>query len=337
MATQLTQQRPPVRKSWTQRFLKAIGMSAPTIPARREILPEVDIPNREESSAVARQLIADDRYAFVLMPEASDDIDEDQFARALKVLQTQMALVPTGILPIVPTSGLPKLVEVSAFYIDRYAVTNKQYQRFVADGGYENLEIWPREVWPSLMKFNDRTRHPGPKDWTNGTYPSGKADHPVTGICWYEASAYSAWVGKRLPTASEWQKAGGWPEQRHGATSNRYPWGRIFEPERANLLTSKLGRTVPGNEFPEGAPPNGIHQMTGNVWEWLADILDAIPSRPGFHFDPSKPLRRIAGGAYDTFLPAEASCQFITGQGELDRRENIGFRCVISADAVRQL
>ena len=52
-------------------------------------------------------------------------------------------------------------------------------------------------------------------------------------------------------------------------------------------------------------------------------------------FDPGKPLRRIVGGAFDTFLPAEASCQFITGQGELDRRENIGFRCVISASAIR--
>ena len=92
---------------------------------------------------------------------------------------------------------------------------------------------------------------------------------------------------------------------------------------------------MPVQEFSNGATPNGINQMSGNVWEWLADPLDAIPTRPGMTFDPGKPLRRIVGGAFDTFLPAEASCQFITGQGELDRRENIGFRCVISASAIR--
>ena len=310
-------------------------MAAPAIPRKAEIRDEGTALNREEAAGIARQLITDDRYTFVLLPDAAEDVDDVEAERAWKALQSRMALVPTGIIPIVPTSGPSTLVEIPAFYIDRYAVTNKQYQRFVTDGGYENLEIWPREVWPSLMKFTDRTRHPGPKDWANGVYPSGKADHPVTGVCWFEAAAYSAWAGKRLATANEWQKAGGWPEQRHGATSNRFPWGPIFEPERANLWPSKLGRTVPVTEFANGATPNGIHQMSGNVWEWLADLLESIPNRPGLRFDPYKPLRRIVGGAYDTFLSAEASCQFITGQGELDRRENIGFRCVISATSIR--
>jgi iron(II)-dependent oxidoreductase len=225
---------------------------------------------------------------------------------------------------------------VPAYYLDRFAVTNRRFQRFVEAGGYDNLEIWPQEVWPSLMKFVDRTRRPGPRDWSDGKPPAGKAEHPVVGVCWYEAAAYAAWAGKRLPTAAEWQKAAGWPEQISGGSCLRHPWGDVFEPERANLGPPGTRQTVPVDALPEGATPNGIYQMIGNAWEWLADPLDAIPCHPGESFQPGRPMRRIAGGAFDTYFPAEAACQFVTGQPELDRRENIGFRCAVSAGRLRQ-
>ena len=81
--------------------------------------------------------------------------------------------------------------------------------------------------------------------------------------------------------------------------------------------------------------PNGIFQMTGNVWEWLEDSLDAVPCEPDHTFVPWKPMRRIVGGAFNTYFANEATCHFVTGQGELDRRDNIGFRCAVSAEALR--
>ena len=111
----------------------------------------------------------------------------------------------------------------------------------------------------------------------------------------------------------------------------------MFEPSRTNLSTSGIGRTARVKEFPSGATPNGIYQMTGNVWEWLADPLENVPCLPGEHFQPWKPLRRIIGGAYNTYFPGEATCHFVTGQGELDRRENIGFRCALSLGQLRPL
>jgi formylglycine-generating enzyme required for sulfatase activity len=188
-----------------------------------------------------------------------------------------------------------------------------------------------------VARLTDRTGRPGPRDWEHGKYPPALAEHPVVGVCWYEAVAYARWVGKRLATAAEWQKAGGWPEQLTGGTCNRYPWGNMFEPSRTNLSTSGPGHTVPVKEYPSGATPNGIYQMTGNVWEWLADPLETVPCLPGESIQAWKPMRRIIGGAYNTYFPAEATCHFITGQGELDRRENIGFRCALSLGQLRPL
>jgi iron(II)-dependent oxidoreductase len=227
-------------------------------------------------------------------------------------------------------------VEVAAFHLDRRAVTNRQYARFVAAGCYDDLSTWPREILPSLMRFIDQTGRPGPAGWSRGTFPAGRAEHPVVGISWYEASAYARWVGKRLPTAAEWQKAGGWPEHLGGGSCTRYPWGDLFDPARANLWASGVGGTAPVDAYPAGDTPNAIRQMTGNVWEWLDDPLDAIPCRPGEVFHPWRPMRRIVGGAFDTYFATEATCHFITGQPELDRRENLGFRCAISADRLRE-
>jgi iron(II)-dependent oxidoreductase len=284
---------------------------------------------------MARQLVTDERYVFVLLSEAADDIAESDATLAWKALDARMALVPTGTVPVVLTTGAEALIEVPAFYLDRCAVSNRQFQRFVDAGGYDNLEIWPQEVWPSLMKFTDRTRRPGPRDWQNGHFPVGLADHPVAGVCWHEAAAFATWSGKRLTTAAEWQKAGGWPEHLSGGSCHRYPWGDVFEPAKANLWSAGKGHTVPVDDYPVGATPNGIYQMTGNVWEWLADPLDAIPCHPDETFAAWRPMRRIIGGAFDTYFQAEGTCHFITGQVELDRRDNIGFRCALTASRLR--
>jgi iron(II)-dependent oxidoreductase len=284
---------------------------------------------------MARQLIADGRYAFLLLPEAVSDVSKTEAKPAWNALADAMAIVPQGVVPIYTAAGTLIEAQIDAFYIDRHAVTNRQYQRFVDAGGYDSLEIWPKEIWPSVMKLTDRTHRPGPRGWENGKHPVGKADHPVVGVSWYEAVAYSSWVGKRLPTALEWQKAGGWPEQLTGGSCLRYPWGNVYEPDRANLWSSGHRETVPVDEYRAGATPNGIFQMVGNVWEWLSDVLNAIPCRPGESFQVWRPTRRIAGGAFDTYFPAEATCHFVTGQPELDRRDNIGFRCAISAARLR--
>jgi gamma-glutamyl hercynylcysteine S-oxide synthase len=286
---------------------------------------------------MVKRLLADDRYGFVLLKEAIHDIGEPDARAAWDLLRTQMALVPVGSVPVMHGDGTCVMTEIEAFFLDRYAVTNRQFKKFIDADGYDTLEIWPPEVWPSVIRFTDRTGQPGPRDWADRMYPPRQASHPVVGICWYESMAYARWVGKRLPTAPEWQKAGGWPEQLSGGSCNRYPWGNLFNPERTNLASTQIGGTLPVSAFPNGTTPNGIFQMTGNVWEWLDDPLETVLCEVDQTFVPWKPMRRIVGGAYDTYFPSEATCHFITGQGELDRRDNIGFRCAVSADQLRPL
>lgn len=336
MANHLTARTETARRGWASRLLRSFGRReglgglSPAASPR-----ESPTPSSARARTMALQLISDDRYVFVLLREAIDDIAEDAAAPAWAALADGMAMIPAGVVPVVHANGGVGPVEVSAFYLDRHAVTNRQFKRFVDAGGYDALEVWPQEVWPSLMKFTDRSRRPGPGHWEEGKFAAGTADHPVAGVSWYEAAAYAAWVGKRLPTAAEWQKAGGWPEHLSGGACRRYPWGDIYEPDRANLGAPGAGKTVPVHDYPGGSTPNGIFQMVGNVWEWLADRLDAIPCRPDETFQPLRPLRRIAGGAFDTYFQAEATCQFVTGQPELDRRENLGFRCTLPVGRLR--
>jgi iron(II)-dependent oxidoreductase len=328
-------------RSWASRLWGGLGGLRSTAASRAVRSDAAGLVNGSghfggrSLQAATRRLIAEDRYTFVLLSEAADDIDDIDARAGWQALEAQMALVPAGVVPVALPDGSTGPAAVAAFYLDRLAVSNRQFARFVQAGCYDALEIWPREIWPGLLRFTDRSSKPGPRTWEGGTFPAHAADLPVTGICWYEASAYARWTGKRLPTAVEWQKAAGWPEQLSGGTCRRYPWGDLFAEGRANVWAGGPGCTAPVQAYREGATPNGILQLSGNVWEWLEDPLDRIPCRSGEQLWSARPLRRIVGGAYDTYLVAEATNQFITGQPELDRRPNIGFRCAVSIDRLR--
>jgi gamma-glutamyl hercynylcysteine S-oxide synthase len=337
MSLQMSKESPPARKRKATPWFRWRSPSRPD--ERAGSPPEAGSAGpTPEGEAVGRfvgELVAQGRFAFALLKTAEDHVADRDAIPAWKAIERQMALVPFGQVVVVQNNGSQVLCDVPALFIDRSSVTNQNFQQFVAAGCYDSLELWPREVWPSLMQFTDRTGQPGPAGWSGGRFPQGKADHPVAGVSWYEASAYARWVGKRLATAAEWQKAGGWPEHLGGGSCTRYPWGDLFDPSRANLWPSGHGETVPVTEFMRGDTPNGIHQMTGNVWEWLEDALDTIPCREHEVFRPWKPMRRIVGGAFDTYLLNEATCHFVTGQMELDRRDNLGFRCALTVDRLR--
>jgi iron(II)-dependent oxidoreductase len=168
---------------------------------------------------------------------------------------------------------------VPAFKLARVPVTNEEFARFVAGGGYERRELWSEEGW----QWREKENWACPLDWrceeaggwsARRMFEEGalEAHHPVTGVSWHEAEAYARFEGKRLPTEAEWEKAASWD----GARKRRFAWGDEKPSDaRCNFGLSRWGTTAVGS-FPAGASHYGCLDMTGNVWEWTSTPFDGF-------------------------------------------------------------
>ncbi|HEV3418536.1 MAG TPA: formylglycine-generating enzyme family protein [Pirellulales bacterium] len=300
-------------------------------------------PEDENLSSLVEQMLADGRFALLLRPQIAGNLAPEMLAAAQADLDRQMALVPDGEVQLEPNrlSAAAELdvaeealervtIHVAATFLDRTPVTNRQFQAFVSAGGYEQMAIWDPVIWPAMLDFVDSTRRPGPRYWIDGRCSPGKEDHPVIGICWYEAAAYARWIGRRLPTDAEWVKAASWPVSISPNTyvQRKYPWGNTMERQRANLWGSGPGGTAPVNEFASGVSVGGAYQLIGNVWEWTADnFLWIVAASENNTNQPL--LKTIRGGAFDTYFDNQATSQFASGESPLGRKHNIGFRCAL--------
>ena len=167
-------------------------------------------------------------------------------------------------------------VHLPAFKIDRLLTTNSEYARFIDEGGYEHREWWSEEGWAAREREGWRQplywRQEG-REWRERTMFEEVAlrpAHPVTGVSWYEAEAYARFMGKRLPTEAEWEKAASWDERTQ--TKRRYAFGERVPSGRAVCnFDLRFWGTTPVGSFKEGASPYGCLDMTGNLWEWTAD------------------------------------------------------------------
>lgn len=280
-----------------------------------------------------------ERYGFVIInrdhwqrhAEAKRLVDQ-----AAQAIDDQFALVPEGYASVPQTvsdaPGSPEEdLETESFLLARHAVTNGQFQKFVDAEGYQNLELWPEDIWPHLIDFKDQTDHQGPRYWQNGLHDRRKADHPVVGICFYEAFAYARWAGYRLPTTAEWQMAASWRIRSSAHVLRRYPWGDALDKSRCNIWASGIGDTQPVQSYENGAAPNGVCQLIGNVWEWTATDYE-VTDPDGNPVIGDMIMKDIRGGAYDTYFPAQATSFFRTGLASLIRAHNVGFRCALDLD-----
>jgi iron(II)-dependent oxidoreductase len=227
-------------------------------------------------------------------------------------------------------SAAGRLVRVERFFLDRFPVTNKLFQEFVAAGGYQQEALWEKAIWPLVPTLVDHSGAPGPRYWNKGRFPAGEEDFPVVGVSWYEAAACARWLGKRLPGDAEWLKAGSWPVSVSAAacSQRRYPWGNEMDLKRANLWGAGPNRIVPVHEFAEGMSVGGVYQMIGNVWEWTSGNFQGQIAGQSAAADNMKSIR---GGAFDTYYDPQAVGQFQSGEDPLHRRHNIGFRCAVGA------
>jgi gamma-glutamyl hercynylcysteine S-oxide synthase len=200
-------------------------------------------------------------------------------------------------------------VDVSAFRIGRFPITNATFRHFVEGGGYERREWWSDEGW-SWKEEYDITRpgawtadHTG--EWRLGEVVALDPDRPVVHVSWFEADAFARAYGLRLPSEVEWEKAATW-DQDEGA-SRRYPWGNEPAVPGVHANVDQLaGTPVRAGAFPAGASPTGCLGMIGDVWEWTASEFAPYP---GFSAHPyreySEPFfghgyRVLRGGSWAT-------------------------------------
>lgn len=162
----------------------------------------------------------------------------------------EMVLVPGGPFQMGPNR---RTVHLDAFYLDRTPVTNLQFRTFLQITGYK-----PTDAGSGRFLAH----------WPRGFIPNGLENHPVVFISWFDARAYAHWAGKRLPTEAEWEKAA------RGVDGRKYPWGKTDPtPSRANFGGKHKG-TIAVGSCPSGVSPFGVHDLSGNVWEWCDDADD---------------------------------------------------------------
>ncbi|WP_283133213.1 ergothioneine biosynthesis protein EgtB [Rhizohabitans arisaemae] len=231
-------------------------------------------------------------------------------------------------------------VDLPAYWIDRYPVTNGRYLEFIESGGYGDPRWWTPEGWEWRMgtgAFAPLFWSRDSSGWLRTRFGRVEAlppAEPVQHVCWYEADAYARWAGRRLPTEAEWEKACGWDAGADRA--RRHPWGDAPPAaELANLAQRRAGPS-PVGAFPAGVSPYGVEQMIGDVWEWTSSFFTGYPGFSSFPYREysevffGRDYRVLRGGSWATH-PTAIRTTFRNWDYPIRRQIFSGFRCARSA------
>jgi iron(II)-dependent oxidoreductase len=229
-------------------------------------------------------------------------------------------------------------VELADFRIDVYPVTAGEYAEFIEAGGYRTRSLWSDQGW----EWKETNQIYGPEYWSRSDdshetlwrvremfeETAMRADHPVTGVSWFEADAYARFVGKRLPTEAEWEKAASWDPT--AGRKRCFSWGDELC-DNGNFGFRNWGTTSVGT-YSEGASAYGCLDMSGNVWEWTASRFEGYPGFKAFPYPEYSEIwfdsdhRVMKGGSWATRLPL-LRCSFRNFWRPQFRIAFSGFRC----------
>jgi formylglycine-generating enzyme required for sulfatase activity len=214
--------------------------------------------------------------------------------------------------------------DVSTFWMAKYPVTYAQYEQFIQDDGYGRREYWT-DAGRTWLGNLAATSMVAPGFWNLSKWHIN--NHPVNGVSWYEAYAFTRWLSVKLhstiklPTESQWQRAA------QGDDRRIFPWGNEFNNSKINTGESEIGKTTPVSQYPDSASPFSVMDMSGNVWEWCLS-RGANP----YHFPEDNAIegenvRVIRGGSFFN-LQHDARVTYRNVYSPGNRNSYLGFRVV---------
>ena len=217
-----------------------------------------------------------------------------------------------------------------------------------SDGGQDDerpphrvhVDAFAMAIFPvtraDYISFLDATGHAAPRDWTDPALAGD--DRPVVGVSWHDASAYCAWrtmtgSPERLPTEAEWERAA------RGTDGRRFPWDEPPDTSRCNY-DMNVGHPTPVGVYPQGATPEGLYDVAGNVWEWIRSLWGTNPGTPDFTYpydasdgredlEAPENVRRVLRGGGFYGVARSLRCASRRGGSPDYHDRSIGFRVVV--------
>jgi len=274
-----------------------------------------------------------DEVVFIIAPGTARLISRKETSPIASTIPPGMVKIPSGKFLFKTSHGddfipypksVPEEIQVSSFLMDKFPVTNIQFNKFIEATNY---------------KPNDDVNFL--EHWSNHMIPKGEENFPVVYISYEDAKAYAKWAGKRLPTEVEWQYAA------QTSALNEWPWKQSTPVKRKlhyvteTLTVSSLegispsvcnlgdGKPYPVGKYPKGANAFGLQDLVGNVWQLTNDIYESgsyryIIMKGGSYFKPSSSWWYVQGGPRELHYR-----QFLLRVSEgFERNTTVGFRCV---------
>jgi iron(II)-dependent oxidoreductase len=237
-----------------------------------------------------------------------------------------MITIPDGVFnmggPAFNNDAPEHRVNIPAFMIDQFAVTNDRFARFLNAVGRTRDE---RGEWFRVTPYFQLEK--AGIQWRSRP---GFERYPVAGVSWFGATSFARWAGKRLPTEAEWERAA------RGTDSRAYPWGNDWRPTACNNEDDRHrdASATPVDKYPDGRSPCGCYDMAGNVLEWTSSLYKPYPydAQDGRE-DPAAPGPRVLrGGSWWDGIGAGQLFRSFTRYSYAPevRSYFIGFRCARS-------
>jgi formylglycine-generating enzyme required for sulfatase activity len=219
-----------------------------------------------------------------------------------------MVVIPAGWFWMGSDGGRPSNRPLMYIYLDTFAIDRTE----VTVGSFGRFLDEQQDVGPTL---------------TSEVLTSNPND-PVTGVTWEVANSFCRWMGKRLPTEAEWEKAA------RGSDGRSYPWGDDWDTRNANTLENGQNHAVPVGSYPHAESPYGVLDMSGNAAEWIADYYDPVYYDYGPRVNPRGPSEvldhSLRGGSWDSSA-GQATTYFRNSSHSVLPDERVGFRCARSS------